>query len=159
MSFPQERHVLEHERHADGRDQRREPGGAPQRSIGHPIDGHVEGGGGQHGEREDERQQRHEVPAVQRPGHAEQGEPGEGDVEAQHEDVAVREVDQLDDAVDHRVAERDQGEDGAAGQPVDRLLDQDFPPGHVQSKEASTAPSEPPPGPLARATMALEAER
>ena len=39
------------------------------------------------------------------------------DERAEHEDVAVREVDQLQDAVDHRVAERDQGVDGAERHP------------------------------------------
>src|SRR6266581_1107475 len=37
------------------------------------------------------------------------------DERAQREDVPVSEVDQLDDAVDHRVAQRDQGVDGAVG--------------------------------------------
>src|SRR4029453_11782696 len=40
------------------------------------------------------------------------------------------EVDEFDDAVDHRVAERDESEDGPAGEAVDRLLDEDFPPRH-----------------------------
>ena len=47
--------------------------------------------------------------------HEERGE------DAHHEDVAVGEVDELDDAVDHRVAERDEGVDGAARQAVDEL--------------------------------------
>ena len=71
-----------------------------------------------------------ELPAVERRGHAEQGEVAERDEEAQHEDVAVGEVDQADDPVDHGVAERDEGEDGAAGDPVDGLLDQDLMPLH-----------------------------
>ena len=36
---------------------------------------------------------------------------------AHHEDFAVGEVDQLDDAVDERIAERDQGDQGAVGEP------------------------------------------
>src|SRR5207245_5225457 len=58
-------------------------------------------------------------------------EPAERDEEAQHEDVAVGEVDQLDDAVHHRVAEGDQREDGATGETVDRLLDENLPPLHL----------------------------
>ena len=45
---------------------------------------------------------------------------GEG---AQHVDVAMREVDQAQDPVDHRVAERDEGVDRAERQPVDELLE------------------------------------
>ena len=44
---------------------------------------------------------------------------------ADHEHVAVGEVDELDDPVDHRVAEGDQGVDRADRQGVDRLLDRD----------------------------------
>ena len=40
----------------------------------------------------------------------------------QHEQIAVGEVDQLQDAVDHGVAERDQGEHHAVGEPDDQLL-------------------------------------
>ena len=36
---------------------------------------------------------------------------------AEHEDVAVGEVDQLEDAVDERVAERDEPVDGAVREP------------------------------------------
>src|SRR5207244_8291757 len=39
--------------------------------------------------------------------------------------------DQLDDAVHHRVAEGDQREDGATGETVDRLLDENLPPLHL----------------------------
>ena len=42
---------------------------------------------------------------------------------ADHEDVAVGEVDQLDDPVDHRVAEGDQRVDRAERQDVVELLD------------------------------------
>ena len=56
----------------------------------------AEGGGGE--------------PEAERPP---QADGGEG---ADHEHVAVREVDQLDDAVDERVADRDQRPDRAVGQ-------------------------------------------
>jgi hypothetical protein len=36
------------------------------------------------------------------------------------------EIDEFDDAVDHRVAERDQGIDAAQHEPVDELLDKDI---------------------------------
>ena len=41
---------------------------------------------------------------------------------AHHEDFAVGEVDQLDDAVDEGVAERDQGDQRAVGHPDDQEL-------------------------------------
>ena len=44
------------------------------------------------------------------------------DERADHEHVAVGEVDQLDDAVDERVAERDQRPDRAVGEAVDEVL-------------------------------------
>ena len=41
--------------------------------------------------------------------------------DAHHEDLGVGEVDEPQDAVDQRVAEGDEGVDGAERQPVDRL--------------------------------------
>jgi hypothetical protein len=43
-----------------------------------------------------------------------------GDEPTEHEDVAVREVDQLEDAVDERVAQRDERVDGAVREPDER---------------------------------------
>ena len=45
---------------------------------------------------------------------------GEG---AEHEYVAVREIDEPEDAIDHRVTERDEGENRAERQAVDELLE------------------------------------
>ena len=42
---------------------------------------------------------------------------------AEHEDVAVREIDEPQNAIDHRVAERDERENGAERQTVDELLE------------------------------------
>ena len=53
----------------------------------------------------------------------EEDQPGrQGTERTDHEDLAVGEVDQLDDAVDDRVADRDQGVERSQGQPVDELL-------------------------------------
>jgi len=41
------------------------------------------------------------------------------------EDVAMGKVDQLDDAVHHRVSEGDQGKDRTVGQPKNQLLDKE----------------------------------
>ena len=53
------------------------------------------------------------------------GQQEEGDVPADHEHFAMGEIDQAQDAVDHRVAERDQGVDRPDRQGVDELLDQE----------------------------------
>ena len=58
---------------------------------------------------------------------AEGGEHAVADERADHVDLAVREVQQLQDPVDHRVAERDQGVDAAERQPVDELLHEEVP--------------------------------
>ena len=80
-----------------------------------PIDGHREREGG----REDEHDLQHVRARARLPEdlveHEDRGE------DADHEDVAVREVDELDDAVHHRVAQRDQGVDRAAREAVDEL--------------------------------------
>jgi len=46
------------------------------------------------------------------------------DERADHEDVAVREVEELQDDVDERVAERDQRVDAAEREAVDGVLDE-----------------------------------
>src|SRR5262249_12856652 len=48
----------------------------------------------------------------------------EGAEGAGHEDLAVGEVDELDDAIDHRVADGDQPVHGSQEQAVDQLLRQ-----------------------------------
>ena len=48
----------------------------------------------------------------------------EAGVRADHEDVAVGEVDELQDAVDHRVAERDQGVDRPDRDAVHEVLEE-----------------------------------
>ena len=65
-----------------------------------------------------DRRQRH-LRAGQRDDHRVRGE------RADHHDLAVREVDELDDPVDHRVAERDDRVDAAERQAVHDLLQED----------------------------------
>ena len=50
----------------------------------------------------------------------------QGQERADHEDVAMGEIDHADDAVDHRVADRDQAIDRAERDAVDELLDEIF---------------------------------
>src|SRR5690606_12514499 len=47
---------------------------------------------------------------------------GEADESTHHEDVAVGEIDQAQDSVDHRIAQRNQGIDAAELQGIERLL-------------------------------------
>ena len=60
-------------------------------------------------------------------GAAEHGDQPVADERADHVDVAVREVQQLQDPVDHRVAERDQRVDAAVRDPGDQLGDEEVP--------------------------------
>jgi len=77
--------------------------------------------------REDEQEQQYE-PDRQATGEADQRQRGKA---AEHEQIAVREVDQLDDAVHHRVAQRNQRDNHAVGQPDDELLQKYFPASHA----------------------------
>src|SRR3954467_4612549 len=122
---PQQADVLQHERHADRGDQRGELGRVAQRAVGHALDHHVEHAADDH--RED---QRHDDPAGDAEGRRRQADPEDARPElrrrerADHEDVAVGEVDQLDDPVDQRVADRDQREDRAVRQAREEVVGQ-----------------------------------
>ena len=65
--------------------------------------------------------QGHDMVARHARGRREDRERAEG---ADHEDLAVGEVDELDDAVDHRVAERDQRVDRTEHEAVGQLLEE-----------------------------------
>src|SRR5215210_7877866 len=130
--LPREADVLEDKGHADGRDQDRQPRRVPQGFVRYPLDPHPEESAGDHGDRHG-----YEDPAQLDKGarvvgdRAEEAEPqkrsaknGQTYEGADHEVVAVGEVDQLDDPVDERVAERDEGDDGPVGDPDDQLRDE-----------------------------------
>ncbi len=118
-AFPDQGDVLDHEAHADRGDQRCQARLAAQRTVGDELDRRVDRAAGrhhQHERQEDDRDRRGALALVQ----AEEAR-REGDREhaAEHEDVAVGEVDQLEDAVDERVPEGDEGVD-AAGRDADQ---------------------------------------
>ena len=115
-------HLLQEDRHADGGDQRRQPGGVAERPVGQPLDQHRHRHRHQQAATSITGRATHGV-ARQRVGQqpAVDGEPGEG---AHHEDLAVGEVDELDDPVDHRVAEGDEAVGGAQHRAVDQLLEE-----------------------------------
>ena len=108
----------EDERDADRRDQRHEARGAPKRPVRDPLDRRVEQGAADHGQQErheDRRNEGAERRVLLQAEHAQRDR--RRDHPADHEHVAVGEVDQLEDAVDERVAERDERVERAVRQP------------------------------------------
>ena len=111
--------VLQEDRHADGGDQRDQPGTATQRSVGHPFNGIAVGGGDD--DRGDQRQQQHDRQRADPQG--QQTDDGdERGIGTDHVHLAVGEVDHADNAIHHRVADGDQRVGRADGQSVDQLL-------------------------------------
>jgi hypothetical protein len=111
--------VLQQDRHADRRDERRELERSAQRPIGNPLDRPAVNR--RKGHRQEQNQHdgdRHGRNAQTRTDQeADQGNEG-----ADHEDLAVREIDHADDAVDHRVPDGDEPVDRPQGDGVDQLL-------------------------------------
>src|SRR5215216_4432563 len=111
-TLPHEADVLEDERHADGRDQDREPRRVPQRFVRHPLYPHVQQAADDHRDDhgyDDSCHLQDESGAVvygaKKPQTKERAaEDRKTDEGADHEVVAVGEVDQLYDPVDQRVA-------------------------------------------------------
>ena len=95
----------------------------PQRPVGDALDGPAIERGQRHGD------EQHEKQGKRHGGDPDGDEDEEGDERrerADHENVAVREIDHADDAVDHRVADGDQAVDRTEGDAVDELLDEIF---------------------------------
>jgi hypothetical protein len=118
------RGVLEEHRDAEGADEGRQPGGVPQGTVGHALDRDAEGRDQGHRNEEDPGQQGDREAQRESFGDRHRRQHEHGDHRPQHEQVAVREVDQLEDAVHHGVAERDQRVDGSDREAVDQLLRQ-----------------------------------
>src|SRR5919112_986398 len=128
-AFPDEAHVLEDKRHSDRRYKDRQPRRIPQRLVRDAFDPHAEQPAGDHGHGHG-----YENPGQPDEGSgvvcyrneetypqdrsAKNGQPHEG---ADHEVVAVGEVDELDDPVDQRVAEGYERDDGPVGHTDDEL--------------------------------------
>ncbi len=127
------RHVLQDDRYADRRNQGCKPRRAAQRPVRRPLhrvaDQHAHRdratGGGEHN------RERRQTRGRQRADHRERHHC------AEHHHFAVREVDELDDAVDHRIAERDHGIDRPQRQAVDHLLDENV---HATARLSETHP-------------------
>jgi hypothetical protein len=115
---------LQQDRHADGGDQRSELGAVAQRPVGHLLDHEIEAcrhdAGNDQGNEEDQ-------PAG-RAGHRFLHEADDGPAceSPHHQHFPVREIDEVDDAVHHGVAQGYQGIHAAQDQTVDDLLQQYF---------------------------------
>src|SRR5215211_1093152 len=131
-TLPHEADILEHERHADGRDEDREPRRVAQRFVGHPLYPHVQQAADDHREEHgyDDPYYLQESPGAVGYGaeksQAEEraAEDRQADEGADHEVVAVGEVDQLYDPVDQRVAQSYERDDGPVGDPYDQLREE-----------------------------------
>ena len=120
------RGVLEEERDPERGDQRRDAWSVTQPPVREALDHHAEQAAAEH--RADQHQHEQQRDVDRECGRAaEDGDQSEADERADHEDVAVREVQQLEDPVDHRVAEGDQGVDAALGDAHDQLGDEEVP--------------------------------
>ena len=102
--------VLQKIGNADGRDQDGEGGSLTKRLIGEPFDGDAQ-------DRADDHRKEHRTQ-----GRKPQVAGGaEGDVGAHHDDVAVREIQHFGNAVDHRVAQGDDGVHAAQADAADQM--------------------------------------
>jgi hypothetical protein len=112
------RRVLDEQGDADRCDEERQPRRPPDRPVGEALDEDADDGAEDHrAEHDEEGAHERRLAPLQLPRKV---VPGVG---AQHVNVAVREVDEPQHAVDHGVAERDQGVDRPQGEAVDELLE------------------------------------
>src|SRR5918998_307847 len=127
--LPYQAHVLQDEGHPDSGDENRQPRGVSQGLIRHPLYSDVQEAAGQHSHEEGYqdakdpqkrprslRDRREKLEAEDRT-----REDGEADERADHEVVAVGEVDQLDDPVDQRVTQGHEREYRAVGKADEKL--------------------------------------
>src|SRR5262249_3808903 len=109
--------VLDNNGDAECAQHRRQPGGPAQRAVGQRLDQDAQAADQGEGEKADDHRQGRMT------GGAEQRREAETDEGACSEQLAVREVDEPQDAINHRVAECDQRIDGAYRQCIDELLE------------------------------------
>jgi hypothetical protein len=116
-----QREVLQDDRDADGGDQRREARRLAQRPVRDPFHGVAD----RHAQRDRARGGQHDDGDRRQARSGQQVDHAERHHRTDHHHLAVGEVDELDDAVDHRVAERHDGVHRAERKTVDDLLDED----------------------------------
>ena len=113
------RKIGQHERHADRRKHRRQAERMPQRPVGDAFHRPAIERGDRH------RYQQHDQQDQGDGGQAERDQDQERDQRdeaADHENIAMGEIDHADDAIDHGVADGDQAVDRAEHEAVDQLL-------------------------------------
>jgi len=109
-----EAEVLQQKRDPDGRDQCRDTGGVADGQVGALVHQHSQGGREQQGNGKGSP-----------PGQAEHEDAEVGEVAPHHHDVAVGEVDEPDDPVDHGIADGDEPVEATQCHPVDHLLEEE----------------------------------
>ena len=119
-ALPAQADVLEDEGDADSGDQRRESRRPSKRPVGDGLDRYVQQAGESRCDQEHRNDPDEHAPGL---GETEPRDHRDRQHRAEHEDVAVGEVDQLEDAVDQRVPERDQRVDHAERQPDQEEVD------------------------------------
>ena len=121
----QQRRVLQEERDADRGDQRRDPRRVTQRPVGEALDRDAEPAAPSPAASTNMITSSSGTGIVSADRPAEPLDHEVADVRPDHVQVAVREVEQLQHAVDHRVAQRDQRVERAGGDAVDQLLEEE----------------------------------
>lgn len=111
--------LLECEGESDRGDQRGEPGGGAQGPVGEAFGCDADGDGAYDATDDHEWDDCEEVGAGRHP-----EVHGESSEASDHEDLAVGEVDELDDSVDHRVSDRDESVHRAEDESIGQLLRQ-----------------------------------
>jgi hypothetical protein len=119
-SWRQQYGVLQEDRHADGGNQRDQTVAALRRGVGNPFDTVAIGTGDDDRDEGSGHQQRQRMDTH----HGQPGKGDEGHVGTDHVHLAVGEVDHANDAVNHRVADGDQGIGAADGQSINQLLEE-----------------------------------
>ena len=111
---------LQQQRHADGRNQRGELWRIAQRPVGNFFDGEVQGCA--HDKGDQQRDKQNHPPRCAGHGLLHEADDGPAGQRADHQHLAVRKIDQVDDAVDHGVTQCNQGVHAAQHQTVNDLL-------------------------------------
>ncbi len=139
-SVHQHDRVLQHDRGPERRHHGRKPVGLAQGAIRHPLQRHAER---RHHEQHEQERQRHGRGRRQTGRQPARGQERQTKIRPDGEQIAVREVDELQHSVHHGVPKGHQGIDAAHGQPVGQLLEEFIHPRGPSSSAARTRPFRP----------------
>ena len=126
QAFEQTQAVLQQKRSADRRDQRHQPRAAEKRPISDSFKGHRRQAADGHAGNNDKRQYQGRVQRRQVAAALQRQKNLAADKGAQHKDFAMGKIDELEDAIDHRITECDQGVHEAQYQAIDQHLGKNF---------------------------------